>query len=493
MCNGLNEPVNPGRCNGKCTDKAHRSAYQKARKVFFKGLKNPHTLPADPAPSTPAAGDTDTLQILAELKVLVTAAAQGRSALPEDATPWEAIEHEKLEAAQAKLFREYGSLDNALVALLDETGALVAARAQELAGKSLADMQQGAEQRVAMAHRAWRDHRSIYGTEATPRSEILRRCVNAVSNGTDPESMADHRLLADSYLAALSEVRSMGGVLILDPDSEPVAAAALQEGSAFFPSDWADLSNAGRALYAGTSDDGAGGYRIVGNAPVRAQRQDMMHFPSGSTPGTTAHGEWAATGEKTAGGLEVFTRAKWEVAPDGFKIPGAGKPGANLHWQEWEHPETGAVSVRRPVMDPAKITKDASYIKVGSGQPPGAAGLGHYTAVAIHEQAHRYEEVQPLIRKMESAFLVSRTTLADGSREELQEMGIGGHPNMVRPDHFAHMYSGREPYAGGYTEVLATGVQGLFGGQLGGHVGLSGGFREDLGMRNFVLGVMATA
>lgn len=490
MCNGKNEP-NPGRCNGKCSDPVHRSAYQRIRKVFKKALQAVHLMPPEPGPAAPVQGDIDTKQRLAELKTLTAAAVAGRSALPADATPWDAIEHGRLEAVQEKLFHQYGSLDTALVYLLDETGSLVAARAEELAGKTLADVLQQAAQRIVQASKAWEDHQAIYGKQITPRGEELRLRYNAVTNGTDEETLNDMRLMGDSYKAALAEERPMGGTLILDPDSEPVAAAAIQEGAAFFPADWARLSNTGRALYAGTSDDGGSGYRIHGNAPVRAQEQDSMHFPAGSTPPVTPYGQWTATGDRTPGGLEVFTRPKWEVAPAGFKIPRSGAD-SHQHWEEWTHPETGVVSVRRPVMGPATITKDASYIKLASGNQPGAAGLGHYTAVAIHEQAHRYEEAQPVIRKMENAFLTFRTTLADGSREEMQDLGLEGYPANVRADHFAHAYSGREPYADGYTEVLATGVQGLFGGHFGGHIGIAG-YREDLSMRNFILGVMATA
>jgi hypothetical protein len=114
-------------------------------------------------------------------------------------------------------------------------------------------------------------------------------------------------------------------------------------------------------------------------------------------------------------------------------------------------------------------------------------GLTRYEPDAIHEQMHRYESVVEGVMAAEKLFLDRRNTLPDGTLEPVQK--IFG-KTETRPDHFTERYTGRR-YEDGATELMSTGMEGIFGGKYGGFIGI-GGRQPDIEMRNFVLGVLVT-
>ncbi|HEX9086659.1 MAG TPA: hypothetical protein VF867_03940 [Arthrobacter sp.] len=483
-------------CKGKCTDLKYRSASQRVKKAVAKLLRILHILPPPPAPMT---GDIETTYTLSELQGLIRTAIRSRPANAGELTPWEIIERSEQDAVRADLVSKYGSLDLAVVA----AGAIIADRAEELQGVTTAAVHYSYHNREGAADRAHRAYLSSYEAHlaaGNPRDmgreselEILRVAANKVTNGTDSETLNDLLDLRRGYISALSEVVPMGGTLKFHPDSDPVAVSAAQAGSACFPTSWLDLSNAERPIYAGTVQDGAY-YQSGGMAAAWQQDADVFHFPAGAVAPPTEHGEWIATGETTDGGLRVFTRQKWEIAPAGSRVPRT-QPHNLPQWEEWENPTTGEVVVRRPVPRDPPVYKDASSLFVSPDPHPAIAGIGEYEGVAIHEQAHRYQAVVRGITGLENLFVTRRTTLADGTRQKAESIGIDNMTAegdiMARSDHFAFAYSGRVAYEGGATEIMSTGVEGLFGGQFGGHIGLTR-FGADLEMRNFILGLMAT-
>lgn len=114
-------------------------------------------------------------------------------------------------------------------------------------------------------------------------------------------------------------------------------------------------------------------------------------------------------------------------------------------------------------------------------------GLSRYEPDAIHEQMHRYENVVEGIMDLENMFLDRRNTLPDGTLEPLQKM-YGSGKVQTRPDHFTDRYTGRR-YEDGASELMSTGMEGIFGGKYGGFIGI-GNWQPDTEMRNFVLGVL---
>ncbi|WP_155845648.1 hypothetical protein [Arthrobacter sp. 162MFSha1.1] len=415
--------------------------------------------------------------------------------------PWAAVEdsqsRQRRDQARATLREFYGS--DMWIAL--EAGYAVAERSEELAGITAGEAREAWEQRrdqAAAAYRAFPEIMSARILEGeSPAAlaaelNVIREAYNAVSNGTDPATKHALGRLRDGYRAALAEIRPMGGRLKLDADSRPEAVEAIQAGAHYFPAEWSKASNEGREIYANVSETGASWYvdRGAGDTAVLYRNVVTMDWPAGRVPEPNPYGDWVPTGEVNANGSIRYRSERWEVVQPGTKIPKA----AAWEYEEWVHPVSGERYLRRPEKAARQVYKDTSGISVGYIGPALIEGAGRFEAVAIHEQAHRYESTVASIREMENEFLDARTRMADGTLEVAVQYGdeeTGG--GLVRPDHFACAYSGRLPYAhDGSTEILSTGVESLFGGQYGGQIGVQG-YRTDLEMRAFVLGVLATA
>lgn len=119
-------------------------------------------------------------------------------------------------------------------------------------------------------------------------------------------------------------------------------------------------------------------------------------------------------------------------------------------------------------------------------------------AVLFHEFGHRVEYTNPHIPKMEKAFLARRANKNEQNWYKNMIPALG--PWEVQEvSHDAGMidpYMSKEYGTGEAYEVLATGLESLYGGEYGGLVGLnSPGKRAkaDLDHRGFILGLLATA
>lgn len=111
-------------------------------------------------------------------------------------------------------------------------------------------------------------------------------------------------------------------------------------------------------------------------------------------------------------------------------------------------------------------------------------------AVATHEFTHRMENVVPGLYELEKQFRDRRTTMNNGRLEPLVGIHSPRSREKGRVDHFTSRYMGRIYNFEGYTEVMSTGTQALFGGDYGGLTGMGRGATADHDMRNFVLGVL---
>jgi hypothetical protein len=108
-----------------------------------------------------------------------------------------------------------------------------------------------------------------------------------------------------------------------------------------------------------------------------------------------------------------------------------------------------------------------------------------------HEFSHRIEDSNPHIVTLEQAFVASRTTDASGRRDPLVRYEENPR-EQIRPDNFVKPYIGKEYETEPMCEVLSMGTESVFGGNHGGLVGI-GEERSDPEMRNWILGVYATA
>ena len=117
-------------------------------------------------------------------------------------------------------------------------------------------------------------------------------------------------------------------------------------------------------------------------------------------------------------------------------------------------------------------------------------GQAGAVAVATHEFTHRMENVVPGLYDLEKQFRDRRTTMKNGRLEPLVGINSPGSRERARVDHFTSRYMGRVYNFEGYTEVMSTGTQALFGGDYGGLTGMGRGANPDHDMRNFVLGAL---
>lgn len=118
-------------------------------------------------------------------------------------------------------------------------------------------------------------------------------------------------------------------------------------------------------------------------------------------------------------------------------------------------------------------TKAVSEIAVGPTNPANVAGMDRLHPISAHEQAHRYENVVQDVMALEDLFLTRRTSLLDGTLERVQRYSASVN---VRADHFSEKYTGRR-YKSGATELLSTGVEAVFAGQIGDSLASAVAFR----------------
>lgn len=114
-------------------------------------------------------------------------------------------------------------------------------------------------------------------------------------------------------------------------------------------------------------------------------------------------------------------------------------------------------------------------------------------AIAYHEFGHRMEEVMPDSRltRYERAFLKRRTGKTDENFNENMKTNFG-REEFYHDGGFVYSYTGKA-YSDDFFEVFTTGVEAVYGGNLGGLVGNSPDYETaDKDHRGFVLGALAT-
>lgn len=136
-----------------------------------------------------------------------------------------------------------------------------------------------------------------------------------------------------------------------------------------------------------------------------------------------------------------------------------------------------------PVPEPTIITR---------ATPPGLTLGSDLLPVTLHEFTHRMCDTIPELSDMEEDYHRERTTNPDGTRTERVTLAHLGMPDeVVYAGGFIHAYMGKVYERRRLYEIMACGVEALFGGGYGGLIGV-GTYRADEDMRDFVLGVLAT-
>lgn len=242
-------------------------------------------------------------------------------------------------------------------------------------------------------------------------------------------------------------------------------------------------------------------------APGLAEKVDIHSSPH---YGVVPKDEWNENERRFGSSDEVLVQ-KYHVArpPSYFSNdPGAGaldsdgnfalKGRAASGWEQYTYTNRNGEEEtcwRKPA---TKTSTNREYGIAELTIPKGEGRKGGPNTTATHELIHRCEDTNEAIPKMESAFLVRRTTDADGEREPLQRYYRDLPREKVRPDNFIDRYVGKEYPGGSFHEVMSVGSEASFHGSHGGFGKLSDPVsrspqREDDDHHSFVLGTYLTA
>jgi hypothetical protein len=531
MCR--NKEVRPERC--PCSSPERRSAGDRARYAAKKaaGATNP---PKDgggiavlerPAPQEPTVEEVLHEAIsLARQHYGPTMVNRAR-----DANVIEDIE--KHEAALDAIEKKYGTAEAAVT----KAGAILAAKGEEYAGITAVQVQQSWEQRKAAAQEAIDGKqkeidkltkelgdarqaqtdavlalRNAGGTREEMSAERSRHSegimglqtalmnargdigyvsakvtYTAIHNGQDQQTKADLRRLSDGYAQALAEVRDIGGMdLGLHAKSTKESQRVFNEAAQIFPKNWIEASNARSAPIAKVQASRA--HYMDSKLHSTKKKMPVSYITkvdAGKVPEDSMYYTHEPVPEMGEG---YFRRFSWETTAT--YNGDIGKP-RGTGWERYETNENGTTRWRRQRHRMEMVSSEAAPEIKTSKKIPVMEGRGEAFATSAHELSHRFEYSVPGIMSMEQDFLVRRTT-TNGERDKLASLGPGMKGESARPDSFANAYMGKEYGHSGAREVLSCGTEALFAGRYGGLVGV-GAHKPDHDMRNFILGVFATA
>jgi hypothetical protein len=427
--------------------------------------------------------------------------------------------------ARQELVRDFGDVHRAAL----RVGELVAERAEQIAGVSTVRVQADWQARYDAAEAERGSHKTIMDLDSEDRRDagqrgnsdgIRERYYEAektaleLLSGRDSETMGAMRRLADSYQAAIAEIRPLGGTHTFDKRSAKKAVTEFRATSDLWPTSWIDASNAyERPMNARYKAERAHYADFAPPTETLVQKTDIRPLTASELAKSVndVEGSWTPNGDigsvlstNAAGKYErtacpIYERGAWDVIPanEDFRAKKDGTPwGTN--WELWHHPETGLPSWRRPQMRISMTTDaSASEILVGSRSAAYVEGRTGDYSTAAHELSHRAEYSVVGVRTLEQAFLYDRSLEPDPDyeggtrRQALQPIRGTNDKEMCWPDNFIHRYMGRH-YDTGTTEILSMGMEAMFAGAHGGLIGI-GRSKPDIEYRNMVLGILTTA
>jgi hypothetical protein len=463
MCYAKDDPKAPAtghRCDGACRGE-ERAAADHAR-------KDGHAAAAMTAPLAPVA--------------VLDAPADDRARDVESTRAWADVLDEAMrrppEYEDVEEDPQYADLDEAEVCTvlrrmtrahydeleqdLRQLGAAVLGRAEELAGLTVAEAGERSARRLDDAvfaiqfhrdpavRRAFAartvDERNARLNQLTPEQldeagRVQGEYVMA-SLGADPEGRADLRRLADGYHGALAELREMGALVTLHPDSDPEAVAYVEEAAQRLPADW---GNSGGRVYAQL--DTRGGYttdEIDGELVDAVYIGTEFRVPVPTLAGTRQLIEL----DEYAAGIHPA------VAVAGHEFGGHGS-------------EENIEGVKQ---------LEESLLRRRTTNPDGAR--------------HELELLNPQSTKQAARSGVESAARGPFTPEQVAALHDVG-AEVGYSDSFPLRYMGRV-YDNGSREVLSMGIEAALYGAHGGLVGV-GNYRPDVDVLHFTLGMLAVA
>ena len=387
--------------------------------------------------------------------------------------------------AQAELRKTWGSPLGAI----RELGEAVACRAEALAGFT------GEESRARFQD----EYASVRIIRSRPAHSGNYMESQAVLNRATAQAKDDRTKIAAGYLAALAELRPMGGFLNIQELSPANAVEIAGRAAQIYPTAWLSKSAEAGAL------------------TVKVSKRRAFHTNNGisadivSAPPTNYFGEWAPKG---------WLNRTYTLAEEGVGIAGPNPAYNRYEMQNWE---TSTAKKKpagpdwEPLIEGGVVYRGHREVIVAPGigwrrkaratikgysltinpESNGINGKPDGYAIAAHEIGHHMQETIPTISAMESEWISDRTRTSEGVSQRPRPRWSGSR-ELVRADDFVDAYIGRV-YKDNYgqesriTEVLTVGVQAMFGGGYGGLIGNDGiKSKHDDDMRAFILGMMAS-
>lgn len=316
--------------------------------------------------------------------------------------------------------------------------------------------------------------------------------------GADPETSGKLGALADAYRTVLAEQRPLGGDLAVLTQDER-ARSLVEAASAVYPSEWIEASNAAGQVRAVYQADKAGHYSqgVAAGTVVEHKVQTTEVVPAGEFPdwGMPDKGVYLSLEDAERDYRQVATRedGSKEYAVTHYEVAAGSKEPDGGGWRRVRYSEHGRTQTGW--RRPKVETQPVERdLPAVLSLSTAQAPIGPEGArTAMHELGHRFEDTLPGLSALGQEFLTRRTTNPDGTRQTPVPLAGEGDGALTRPDSFADVYVGRVYANGRFTEVFTTGVEALFTGSHGGLLGVGSGVSApDPDHRSFVLGALAT-
>ena len=299
---------------------------------------------------------------------------------------------------------------------------------------------------VALGHRIASRAEELLGVDTSDAASVTVEDLAALSHG---------------YLAALCEVRPMGGELsFYEPASKPGAMKAVRAAAAYFPSDWlADsatntpmhvltvATKGGGAMYMPIADPISPPRELTINEVVSAEELDGMVvamrgpwiYPERFTKlSTRADGRhvYSAQTLNSSYSTEMPGGSGWELVTVDVRATERDAAGAS---ELWVRPNYRA-GVRTDFTKRASLTLSP----IDSGVPE----HGKFMRAGIHELAHRLGESRPQVNAAGVAAVLRR---AGGAEPTVRNPFTG---NEYYEGGFAHPHVGRKYEGGAHRDDL---------------------------------------
>lgn len=340
------------------------------------------------------------------------------------------------------------------------------------------------------------------------RTEGIKMAHGLIAQGFDPESQALLRRLSDGNMKAIAEFRELGGTINITDNSSKRAAKVLVDYVApVIPKQW--IENDKKNSEAIRVKDTTGRAHFAYSDTQESRKVVPSEASRSLSPGVELNRkdetfrDWRKTDETRKDGSIVWRGPEFEVL-NSRDYPVDGKPPRG---NGWEVRTVENMNMGSEKYVPAWVRAKNTTVVVSSASQPELLvpkiskkhrdaneefSNNRMISIARHEAIHGIaERSNPHITTLEAKFLQRRTTSVDGKRDKLEKYN-GSAQEKTRPDNFVSAYMGKEYSHGAAAEILTTGTEALFNGRFGGLAGI-GEKRSDPDMRNFVLGLYASA